>query len=242
MERQHRAMILAAGRGERLRPITDTLPKPLVRVLGKPLIVRHLEQLEVAGIKSVVINHAWLGDVLEEKLNTYWKDRPLKITFSAEQHLGLETAGGILKVLPTLTDPFIVISGDVFTEFHLKALVSWTSDLPIDCWARLLLVPNPDHHPNGDFVQHADGRIALEENSGNASRYTYSGMGVFRPCMFEGYAHNKSLPLREVLYPAIENKKVEGVVSQAFWADVGTVERLAELRRRYNDGMSGDIG
>ncbi len=239
MIRQHRAMILAAGRGERLRPITDSLPKPLVRVLGKPLITWHLEQLEAAGIESVVINHAWLGDILEEKLNTYWKNRFLKLTFSAEQRLGLETAGGILKVLPTLANPFIVISGDVFTELNLKTLVDWADNLSVDCMARLLLVPNPVHHPNGDFIQTPSGRVVLE---GAGERYTYSGMGVFRHSMFEGYSQNKSLPLREVLYPAIKKGEVEGVVSQAFWADVGTVERLVELRRRYNDGMSGDIG
>jgi N-acetyl-alpha-D-muramate 1-phosphate uridylyltransferase len=228
------AMILAAGRGERLRPLTDHTPKPLISVAGKSLIIRHLERLEsTGGIDQVVINHAWLGSLLEERVRLLWKEHSLAIEFSAEHQRGLETGGGILKALPLLSDPFIVINGDIFTEFDFTQLITWANRLDRRVLGKLVLVPNPDHHPQGDFSL-SNGFVSLDQSQ---PMYTYSGISILRHALFNGYPHNQRLALgKEVLKSAIENKCIEGVLSEAFWMDVGTVDRLAVLRERYKDG------
>lgn len=232
------AMILAAGRGERMRPLTDHTPKPLIQVAGQPLLGWHLEQLESADVDHVVINHAWLGDVLEAGVNAYWQHRRLPIRFSAEHQLGLETAGGILKALPQLSDPFVVVNGDIFTEFNLHEAVDWARNLAHDIDARLVLVPNPLHHSRGDFVHLESGRIALD---GEGPRYTFAGISVLRHSLFAGFPKGVKLPLLEVLRPSIQQGRVEGSITDAFWMDVGTPERLGELRARYKDFTPCDV-
>ena len=209
------AMILAAGRGERLRPMTDHTPKPLLEVRGKPLIVHHLEALAGAGFSDVIINLSWLGDQIREHLGQ--GDRfGLTIHYSEEAE-ALETAGGIVQALPLLGERFVVINGDVFTDYDFARLRHH------DRAAFLVLVPNPEHNPGGDFAL-ADGDVA---NDG-AARLTFSGIGQYHRDFFAGLAPGKR-PLAPLLRAAAERGDVGGELFQGDWRDVGTAERLAEL-------------
>jgi N-acetyl-alpha-D-muramate 1-phosphate uridylyltransferase len=227
------AMILAAGRGERLRPLTDHTPKPLITIQGRSLICRHLDQLErLTSIKKVVINHAWLGEKLESSIKKEWGKHSLTIEFSPEHQLGLETGGGILKALPLLSDPFIVINGDIFTELDFAYLVSLAQTLSSQILGKLILVPNPKHHPNGDFSL-CEGLVSLNTDK---PTYTYSGMSILRHALFDGLIPNQPLALgKEIFRTAILRKQMEGIVTNTFWEDVGTIDRLAMLRERYED-------
>jgi MurNAc alpha-1-phosphate uridylyltransferase len=212
-------MVLAAGRGERMRPLTDQLPKPLLTVRGKPLIVYHLEKLSRLGVQEVVINLAWLGDLIREALKdgSQWN---LRIRYSDEGGQALETGGGIFHALPWLgAEPFIVVNADVFSDFDFGAL-----QIAPDALAHLVLVPNPPQHPQGDFVLQG-ARVRTE----GGPRWTYSGFGLFRPELFAGCAAGK-FPLLPLFQRAIAAERLHAQVHAGLWSDVGTVERLAALQ------------
>lgn len=222
-----KAMILAAGRGERLRPFTDTLPKPLLMVHGQPLISHHLTKLAAVGVRQVVINHAWLGALLEQQLGD-GQQFGLSIQYSPEPAGGLETAGGIIRALPLLGEqPFWVINGDVFTSLDFADL---PTQLSADCDAHLLMVSNPSHHPNGDFaLQH--GR--LQPKQPQLPSYTYSGLGLFHPRLFANYqaGSEQRLALRPLFEQAIAQQRIAATLCQAAWTDVGTPERWQAIAR-----------
>lgn len=214
-----RAMILAAGRGERMRPLTDACPKPLLPVAGKPLIVWHLERLAAAGFRHVVINHAHLGEHIEALLGDgdAWG---LAIRYSPEPEGALETAGGIANALPLLGDePFLVVNGDIYCDWDPVRAALGAADL-----AHLVLVPNPRHHPRGDFTL-AGARVG----AGEAARLTFAGIGVYRPRLFAGMARGQPAKLAPLLLAAIADGRVSGECHSGFWTDVGTPERLAQL-------------
>jgi len=214
-----RAMLLAAGRGERMRPLTDQLPKPLLTVRGKPLIVHHLERLARCGVRHVVVNVAWLGDRIRAALGD-GAAFGVSIHYSEEGAQALETGGGIFQALPWLgSEPFLVVNGDVFTDFDFAAL-----SIAPEAWAHLLLVPNPAQHPQGDFA--LDGGRVVETGS---TRWTYSGIGLYRPQLFDGCRPGR-FPLLPLLRRAIAAGRLSGEVYGGAWSDVGTVERLAALQ------------
>ena len=213
------AMVLAAGRGERMRPLTDRVPKPLLRVRGKPLIVYHLEKLSRLGVKHVVINLAWLGEQIRAALGDgeRWK---LRIHYSDEGAEALETGGGIFHALPWLgPQPFLVVNADVFTDFEFEDI-----QIAPEALAQLVLVANPQHHPRGDFAL-IGGRIAEQ----GEARWTYAGIGLYRPELFEGCSAGK-FPLLPLLQRAIAARRLHGQLFQGAWDDVGSVERLAALQ------------
>ncbi|WP_455208561.1 N-acetylmuramate alpha-1-phosphate uridylyltransferase MurU [Kaarinaea lacus] len=212
-----KAMILAAGRGERLRPITDNIPKPLVKVRGKSLIQYHVENLVSAGFTELVINHAWHGEQIERALGDGSRFGA-KISYSSEGK-ALETGGGIFKALPLLGDaPFLVVNGDVFTNFPFAELVNQPSKL-----AHLVLVTNPPQHPKGDFALLGD-QVMREGNP----TYTFSGIGVYSPAMFRD-CQPGAFPLAPLLFDAIEHQELTGQIFTGVWEDVGTIERLEKL-------------
>ncbi len=218
-----KAMILAAGRGERMRPMTDHRPKPLIPVAGRPLIEYHIERLAAAGIRELVINHAHLGSMLESHLGDggRWK---VTIRYSPENP-ALETGGGIYNALPLLGDqPFWVINGDVWSDYDFSRMV-----LAKDCLAHLVMVNNPTHHPRGDFLL---GNGMLYEGSGD--RLTFSGMGLYHPALFDG-SRAGAFPLAPLLREAIREQRVSGERFNGIWIDVGTPQRLMELERRLMD-------
>jgi len=213
-----KAMILAAGRGERMRPLTDTLPKPLLLAGNKRLIEYHLEKLKTAGINDVVINHAWLGDKIEQYLAD-GASYGLNIQYSAESE-ALETAGGIIQALPLLgTDPFLVINGDIYTEYDFSSLPSTLSSM-----AHLVLVDNPIHHQEGDFSLSESYNVMLN----GKSKLTFSGIGLYRPEIFQSYKKGKRA-LAPVLREMMQQEQVTGEYYQGIWHDIGTPERLSEL-------------
>ncbi|HRP26332.1 MAG TPA: nucleotidyltransferase family protein [Thauera sp.] len=220
-------MILAAGRGERMRPLTDHTPKPLLAVGGKPLIVWHIERLRAAGITELVINHAHLGHRLEEALGD-GSALGVRIRWSPEAR-ALETAGGIRHALPLLgAAPFVVINGDVFCDADFSILSAAAERLAsTDECAHLLLVDNPDHHPGGDFHLGADGRIDAD----GIPRLTFSGLGAYHPALFSALADNTPAKLAPLLREAMAAGKVRGQHHRGRWIDVGTPQRLAELDR-----------
>lgn len=216
-----KAMILAAGRGDRMRPLTDSTPKPLLKVGGKSLIAWHLEKLAAAGFSEVVINHAYLGLQIEEALGD-GQQFGLNIAYSPEAQ-ALETAGGIANALDLLGDAqFLVINGDVFTDFNLTKLLNRPMG---GDWAHLVLVDNPIQHPQGDFG--FDGLRASNAEEGD--RYTFSGIGVYSPQLFAEISVGQPAKLAPLLRNAIAQKKVTAEHYQGFWVDVGTPQRLHEL-------------
>ena len=224
-----RAMILAAGRGERMRPLTDTCPKPLLKVGSEPLIGWHLRRLKAAGIEEIVINHAWLGQQIEETLGN-GAAYGVSIAYSAEGVQGLETAGGIATALPLLgEEPFLVINGDVLTDIDFTLASAQAAKLSAEQrLAYLWLVQNPAHNPKGDFVLQTDGAV-LSTGAGEA--LTFSGMGVYHPALFHDTPPKQAAKLAPLLRAAMEVGKVQGVKHEGLWLDVGTVERLAEAER-----------
>ena len=222
-----KAMILAAGRGERMRPLTDNLPKPMLPVGGKPLLQYHVEALARAGFTDLVVNHARFGDRIEAFLadgGAYG----VTIRYSAEGDNPLGTGGGIKRALPLLGDePFLVVNGDVWTDFPLETLKT-----PFSGQARLVLVPNPAHHPRGDFALQ-DGKVS---NSGEP-RYTFSGIGVYHPGLFRSITES-AFPLAPILRQAMEQREVRGELYRGRWFDIGTPTRLEDLEqylRQYPD-------
>lgn len=223
------AMILAAGRGERMRPLTDTLPKPLLPVGGKPLIVWHLERLAAAGIRDIVINHAWLGDRIEAALGdgARWN---VRLRYSPEAH-ALETAGGIKNALPLLCNaPFLVVNGDIWCDWSPAQAEAVAADMVRrDDQAWLLMVDNPEHHPNGDFVLRQDASVIQH---GNDPALTFSGIGIYAPSLFDGVEPGHAARLAPVLLAAMDAGRVHGARHAGQWVDVGTPARLAALDAR----------
>lgn len=217
-----KAMILAAGRGERMRPLTDTVPKPLLEVQGKPLIVWHVEKLAASGFQEIIINVAHLGSRIIEYLQdgSKWG---VKIIYSDERECGaLESAGGIKKALPFFQDqPFLVVNGDVFCNYQFDLNKNLGDKL-----AHLVLVPNPPHNPKGDFALQED----LACNSGDAM-FTFSGIGYYSPKLFESIASDTPTPLAPLLRQAIEKKQVSAELFTNLWHDIGTPQRLEEINR-----------
>ena len=217
-----KAMILAAGRGERMRPLSDRMPKPLLEVAGRPLIHYHLEALAKAGVNDVVINLSWLGEQIRDALAD-GHDWNLTLHFSEEGHPPLETGGGIFRALPMLgPDPFLVVNGDVWSDFPFDTLVLADRDL-----AHLVLVDNPAHHRQGDFVL-AETRV--RDDSSQGPRLTFSGIGVYRPELFVG-CDGGAFSLIPVLEAAMARDQVSGSHYSGKWLDVGTPDRLTALEK-----------
>lgn len=215
-----KAMILAAGRGERMRPLTDHTPKPLLVAGGKPLIAWHLERLAAAGFRDIVINHAHLGQQIESALGngSPWG---LRIRYSAEPPGALETAGGIATALPLLGDaPFLVVNGDVYCDWDFNQARRLAS-----ANAHLVMVANPAHHAGGDFS--LDGQRVIYAHG--EQTLTYAGIGVFSPSFFAGVQAGTVMKLRPLLDAAIAAKTLTGERHAGRWVDVGTPQRLAEL-------------
>ncbi|MGP0173196.1 N-acetylmuramate alpha-1-phosphate uridylyltransferase MurU [Pseudomonas sp. NCHU5208] len=216
-----KAMILAAGKGERLRPLTLHTPKPLVKAAGTPLIDYHVHALAAAGFTELVINHAWLGQQIEDHLGDGARFG-LRIAYSPEGE-PLETGGGIFKVLPLLGDePFAVINGDIFTDYPFAELRK-----PLAGLAHLVLVDNPAHHPQGDFILH-QGQV--HDAATDGERLTYSGIAVLSPALFAGCKPG-AFKLAPLLREAMAAGQVSGERHDGCWIDVGTHERLAEVER-----------
>lgn len=229
-----KALIFAAGLGERMRPLTDTTPKPLLEVGGKPLIAWHLEKLAAIGVREVVVNISWLADRFPQVLGdgSHWG---LRITYSHEGPMPLETGGGMHHALPLLCDdgnaPFLAINGDIWTDYDLARLPREPGGD-----AHLVLVDNPQHNPRGDFALTANGHIASDGDA----RLTFAGIGVYRPTLFDGWRGVigdapgvDALPPRFRLTPllraAMAGGRVTGEHHRGRWTDVGTPSRLAEL-------------
>ena len=222
------AMILAAGEGRRMRPLTDTTPKPLIKVAGKTLLERHIENLVSAGFTDIVINASYLADQVAEFCSDgqQWGCR---IHLSLED-TPLETAGGIRKALPLLEeDVFAVVNGDIFSDFPLSSLQEVTLG---DDLAHLVMVPNPLHHPGGDYGFNA-ARVVM----GDSFKVTFSGMSVMSQRLFDGLEHDFA-PLRPLLDQAIEGERVSGQLWSGVWSDVGTPQRLSELELLLNSGVT----
>jgi len=212
-------MILAAGRGERMRPLTDCIPKPLLPVAGRPLIEHHIEALVQAGFKDLVINHAHLGEQIETAVGDgqRWD---INIRYSPEPIGALETGGGIFKALPLLGDaPFAVINGDIWTDYDFIHLGS-----PKHKLAHLILVDNPVHNPEGDFLLSNDGLCS----EGSGERLTFSGIGIYQPALFADCKPG-AFPLAPILKSAMAQGRVSGEHYTGKWVDVGTPQRLEEL-------------
>lgn len=223
-----KAMLLAAGRGERMRPLTDERPKPLLEAGGHALIEYPLHALAAAGIQEVVINLSWHGDMIREWLGDGGRFGVV-LHYSPEGPVPLETGGGIHRALPLLGQaPFLVVNADVWTDHPLRGLA-----LPGGSLAHLVLVPNPPQHPDGDFALDAQGRIVSQ-----GARLTYAGIGVFSPALFDGCEAGR-FPLKPLLDRALAAGRLTGTAWHGQWFDVGTPARLADLDRRLRHGEIG---
>ena len=223
-----KAMILAAGRGERMRPLTDHTPKPLLKVGGKPLIVWHLERLAQAGFKEIVINHAHLGQQIEDALGD-GGEWGLHIQYSPEK-VALETAGGIANALPSLGDaPFLVVNGDIYTEIDLVPL---KFALKPNHLAHLVLVDNPPQHAQGDFSIES-GMLKSE----GTQRLTFSGVGVYHPDLFADIVKGQPAKLAPLLRQAIDDKRATAQYYQGVWHDIGTPERLKQIDTKLSQKL-----
>ena len=255
-QRPATALLLAAGRGERMRPLTDTCPKPLLQVRGKPLLQWHLEALARAGCEAVVVNTAWLGEQMEARFGDHFDPAFRADTLSAApqttkpgvklrySHEGrdfggaLETAGGIVRALPYLADVFWVAAGDVFAPdfvFDLAAMAAFAASGRL---AHIWLVPNPTHNPGGDFGLSADGlALNLPKVANATSRYTFSTIALYRRAFFEaawcgipaGNPTGQKAPLAPLLRAAMDAGAVGASLYTGRWTDVGTPERLQQL-------------
>jgi N-acetyl-alpha-D-muramate 1-phosphate uridylyltransferase len=216
-----KAMILAAGRGERMRPLTDLTPKPLLEVGGKPLIVWHIERLAQAGINELVINHAHLGKQIVNMLGDGSR-LGVRIRYS-DEGIALETAGGIAFALQLLgSEPFAVINGDIWCDYDFSRLPVFAANMQQD-HAHLVLVDNPPQHPDGDFGLR-NGRVVEAK-----PKVTFSGIGLYRPELFAQIPPGSKAPLAPLLRAQIAAGKVSGELHPGLWFDVGTPQRLAEL-------------
>ena len=248
MKTTMKAMILAAGRGERMRPLTDTTPKPLLTAGGKALIVWHLERLAHAGFTQIIINHAWLGAMVEAVL-AHDAPETIGITYSPEGEAAgsaLETAGGIANALPLITmhdEPFLVINGDIWCDFDpARALTVAQQMMASNALAHLVMVPNPPQHPEGDFFLEG-GRVFDESgNSGTLHstlpRLTFSGIGIYRPALFKDVPRGSKAKLAPLVRAAMRTQQVSGELHAGEWEDIGTPQRLAQLDNRLRDTRS----
>ncbi len=227
-----RAMILAAGRGERMRPLTDKTPKPLLIVGGKPLIVWHLERLKAAGFEQVVINHAYLGQQIEQYLGN-GQQWGLSIRYSRETN-ALETAGGIANAMPLLTDqgqdvsPFLVVNADIYTDIDFASIKLSGKDL-----LHLVMVNNPPQHPNGDFAV-IDNRLSLI----STQQYTFSGVGIYHPALFENIEQGQVAKLAPFIRTAITEHRAAATIHSGQWDDIGTPERLHQINMFISQSRS----
>ena len=218
-----KAMILAAGRGERLGELTAERPKPLLEVAGESLIERHLRRLHEADVTDIVINLCYLGAQIRAALGDVspWGQR---LSYSEEEAPALETGGGIINALPLLQpDPFVVVNADVFTDFDFATLRC------ARCDGFVMLVPNPTHHAHGDFGLAASGAVTV-----TPPLLTYGGVAMFAPALFDGFEPGRR-PLRPILDSAIHRGALRGIRHTGIWQDVGTAERLAEIRERLDE-------
>lgn len=227
-----KALIFAAGLGERMRPLTDHTPKPLLAVAGVPLIEWHLQRLAALGIKDVVINTSWLAEQFPQQLGdgSRWG---LRLHFSYEGTTPLETGGGMCNALPLLGDaPFIAVNGDIWSDFNFTRLPS-----TLDGLAHLVMVANPEHHPRGDFILGQDGQL---RDDGDAARLTFSGIGLYRPALLQDWRAvigdaegSAETPPRFKLAPLLRAAMAKGAISgqrhTGAWTDVGTPQRLQQL-------------
>lgn len=224
-----KAMILAAGRGERMRPLTDSLPKPLLVAGGETLIGWHLRRLVQAGVTQVVINHAWLGQKLEQVLGN-GAAYGVELSWSREAQ-ALETAGGIAQALPLLGDaPFVVVNGDVLTDIDFSVFSQVARQLDAQTHlAHLVLVDNPPHRPNGDFTLCPDGRVCADAEV-IGQRLTFAGIAAYHPALFASLASHPGVkaPLLPLLLQAMARGSVSGQHFRGMWLDVGTPERLQQ--------------
>jgi MurNAc alpha-1-phosphate uridylyltransferase len=218
-----KAMILAAGLGKRMLPLTIDTPKPMLKVNGMPLIEHHIHRLKQAGIVNIVINYAQFGEQIEQ----YFADGAnwgVSIQYSRETEGPLETAGGITKALPLLGEhPFLIVNGDIYCEYEFDQLPTLANEQ----LAHLIMVNNPEHNPNGDFAFDQ----TLLSMDANSKRYTYSGVGIYSPKMFDGLAVEKR-PLAPLLMAAINNKQVSASLYLGLWSDIGTPVRLKQINNQ----------
>ncbi len=214
-----RAMLLAAGRGERLRPLTDEVPKSLVEVRGESLLERHLASIHAAGVRTVVINLGWLGDRIVERVGS-GERYGLNVLYSQEGENILETGGGIHKALPMLGDePFLVINADIYTDMPMPRI-----ELAAEHVGHLVMVPSPGYRDGGDF-DIEDGLI----RNGETQKLTFSGVAMYRPAFFDGCEPGR-FPLAPMLREAADHGKLSGSLYQGLWADIGTPERLRAIQ------------
>jgi N-acetyl-alpha-D-muramate 1-phosphate uridylyltransferase len=217
-----RAMILAAGRGDRMRPLTDRTPKPLLEVGGKPIIQYHIEKLAAAGFDQIVINLAWKGTMLRERLGD-GSQFGVRIQYSDEGEQALETGGGIFRVLNFLgPEPFVVVSGDIWSDFDYASLRSRPGAQDV---AHFVLAPNPEFHRRGDFGLQGERLV----DSGS-ERYTYANIGVIRPELFAGCSDGR-FPLAPLMFEWIRRGRVSGELFLGRWRNIGTPAQLDELDR-----------
>jgi MurNAc alpha-1-phosphate uridylyltransferase len=213
-------MILAAGRGERLRPVTDNTPKALVEVKGETLLERHLRALKSGGIRTVVINLGWLGDMIVERIGSGSKFG-LNVIYSPEYDNILETGGGIHRALPLLGDePFWIVNADIYTDFQAYDL-----ELSAELLGHIILVPTPDHKPHSDF-----GLVYDKVCNSDKPTLTYSGIAVYRAELFAGQKPGR-FPLAPLMRKAADHGKLAGSIYEGLWQDIGTPERLMDLNR-----------
>lgn len=228
-----KVLILAAGRGERMRPLTDTLPKPLLPVTGIPLIEHLIVALAQSKFKEIVINHSYLGDKIIERLGDGHR-LGVDLQYSEEPAQALETGGGILKALPLLnSDPFVVLNSDIWTDYPF-------AELPrkLDALAHLILVDNPKHHPNGDFILDDAGLVKPKDTHDESiPTLTFSGIGVYRHKLFKHCTPGR-FPLAPIIINAAKQGHISGQHYQGRWIDVGTPERLNELERAITQSAS----
>lgn len=221
-----RAMILAAGLGTRLRPLTLKTPKPLLKVGGRSLIEHQIANLKRAGITQIIINHAWLGEQIEAALGD-GSALGVGLVYSAEEE-PLETAGGVRKALPWLAaegdEPFLLVNGDVFTDAEYAGFDLCLAQ-SVD--ARLWLVANPAWHPEGDFHLRVDGRLSPD----TGLRFTFAGISLLRPSLFAHFALDRPEPLAPLLHTLISEDRARGEILSGYWNDVGTPERLEQVER-----------
>lgn len=220
-----KAMILAAGRGTRMAPLTDHCPKPLLPLAGKPLIQHHIEKLAAAGITELVINHAWLGQMLEQQLGD-GRALGVHIQWSPESE-ALETGGGIANALPLLGDqPFLLVNGDVWTDWSYAGVPDMALGQDL---AHLWLVDNPEHNPGGDFILQ-QGRVLNPQQNPHAPRLTFSGLSLLHPQLFANTTPG-AFPLAPLLRQAMDEQRVAGSELSGRWVDVGTPQRLQQLEQ-----------
>jgi MurNAc alpha-1-phosphate uridylyltransferase len=225
-----KAMILAAGLGQRMRPLTDSLPKPMLPAGGKPLLQYHLEALAKIGVREVIINLAYLGDKIRAFVGN-GEQFGLNVSYSEEPE-PLETAGALLHAFPLLgAEPFILMNGDVWTDYPLETLATYT--LQDDEDAHLVLVPNPEFHPAGDFSPNSQGRL---ENNPALPQFTFGGISLIHPRLISTYPQQRNkFPLGEVLRFGIAHNRISAQIYNGGWSDVGTPERLLELDTKLQE-------